>query len=66
MFGVLTNYKEWYIVRYDRTRELPQQLSPKCFEISDCYRIINQNDEIDPFVVNTVSHLIEHLLIKQL
>lgn len=46
LMGVLTNYKEWYFVRYNLLKELEsaferKPLSHECFEVSDRFDLID-------------------------
>jgi len=64
MFGVLTNYKEWYFVRYDTQKELEAAFEGKpgltrdCFEVSPVHEILDIKNRVNEVVLGQVIHMI--------
>ena len=56
--GVLTNYNQWYFVKYNILKEIEKSsLSPDCFEVSERFDLTHNYHGIDEGVLNQVTQI---------
>ena len=68
VYGVLTDYRQWFFVRFDLTAELEAAINgdgiSRCFEVSRCYELLDQDFNVKEDVLGEVIHHIQWLIMS--